>query len=43
MFLQIIIAVTIDNSQDSIETEIIQPSETNLENSKVKLHRTIRL
>lgn len=43
MFLQVIIATTIDNPWDSIETEVVQPSETDIENSEVKLHLTIRL
>ena len=43
MFLQVMLTTTIDNPQDSIETEVVQPSETDIENSEVKLHLTIRL
>lgn len=43
MFLQVIIATTIDNPQNSIEREGIQLSQTDIENSEVELHLTIRL
>lgn len=43
MFLQVIIATTIDNPQDSIEGEGIQLSKADIKISKVKLHRTVCL